>query len=232
MSAAERMAQYVETAFALDSAGRLLEVNDGLHSIAPRAFIAATAEGSVVYARHDLPEETFNQLHETAANEPRWSDLKAGGLQIDAYRRAVAESGAPVLRLETGPFYWFPALRRDPARTTAVPTAENVTLSSGLAAWADALPHWRPVGVALEGGQAIAICASVRRSKSACVAGCETDVAFRGRGHGGEAVTRWVAAVQATERLAFYNTEWSNAASQRLAARAGAEPFGEGLHLF
>jgi predicted GNAT family acetyltransferase len=54
---------------------------------------------------------------------------------------------------------------------------------------------------------------------------------YRGLGLGALAVRSWAAAVQRSGRIALYSTSWDNLPSQGIAARLGAQQYGENWHL-
>ena len=80
--------------------------------------------------------------------------------------------------------------------------------------------------VSLDSGKAVSICASVRITETAHVAGVETSVGFRRQGRGSDVVVAWATEVIASGATAFYSTSWQNQASRCLAQRVGFRRFG------
>jgi RimJ/RimL family protein N-acetyltransferase len=83
-----------------------------------------------------------------------------------------------------------------------------------------------PVAVVLRDGRAVAACRCSRRTVVAAEAGVDTVDGHTGRGHATVAVGAWAEAVRATGRFPLYSTSWTNLASQRIAAKLAAVPYG------
>lgn len=110
-----------------------------------------------------------------------------------------------------GPAYRFPEALPAPSGTVRV-TAQNADLlRPHLEAWAGRVAECPPMLAALEGGRAVAVCASVRITPAAHEAGVETAPGFQGRG--------------------LYSTAWENTASQALAQALGLRRYGTDLHI-
>jgi predicted GNAT family acetyltransferase len=80
-------------------------------------------------------------------------------------------------------------------------------------------------------GAAVAICACARLPGPATEAGVETHPAFRGSGHAVTATAAWACAVRERGIIPLYSTGFSNAASQRVAAKLGLRRYGASVSL-
>jgi len=87
----------------------------------------------------------------------------------------------------------------------------------------------RPVYVAVEGGQVVAACTSVRHSEKAAEAWVATDPAFRRKGYGSRVVAAWGNDLLANHKVAFYSHKSDNEASRGLAQRLGLTYWAQGV---
>lgn len=235
MNALELMRLYVATANRFEPGGRMVETNDGLGTPAPRLFFGRTAEGNCWYFGRDLGSDVVDTLGALLVAEPvgeRLLDPAACETGLLKILNTHASENFVESRVESGPFYWF----RDPVvpvgASLELDADKTEKLTDELESWRSAVPYYRPFVVSLEGDSAAAVCASVRSTETAYVAGCETESRYRRRGHAASAVSGWAKAVQERDAIAFYNTDWENIASQRTAVAAGAVIFGVALVVF
>ncbi|MCB1645772.1 MAG: hypothetical protein KDI36_09975 [Pseudomonadales bacterium] len=135
-------------------------------------------------------------------------------------------------RIEAGPYYWFPQAVSMPGPAELLDPADACRLTGELEAWRDAAAYYRPFAVSLEGAEIAAVCCSVRRRARAHIAGCETEPAYRRRGHAARAVSHWAEAVLRQNAVPFYNTSWENTASQKTAMATGAIQFAAGIAIY
>ena len=231
MDALELMRLYIVTANRINDRGQLLETNDGLGSPSPRVFFGQTIDGACWYCRHDLASTVADAVDGLLATEGEAESLATGPLcQDDLVKVLGAEDDE--MHVESGPFYWF----RDPVvpigQTTQLKAEEAGLLTGELQSWNDAVPFYRPFVASFEVRDVAAICASVRSTSSAHIAGCETESKYRRRGHALNVVSAWARAVQDLDAIAFYNTDWSNVASRHTAVAAGAVQFGVAVAVF
>jgi RimJ/RimL family protein N-acetyltransferase len=222
------MRLHVDALFTRDAAGRLLAVNEAGGTPAPRFFLGRTAEGNIWWFRCDVHEAVVGDLHALCEAQPIGLDA---GLVIPAPFIARLSREEPVRRTWTGPAFHFPPdLRCD--KSAVHVTSDNATvLSPYLEAWRDDVSVNSPMVVALDGGKAVSLCASVRVTPHAHEAGVETHPVFRGRGHAARAVSAWASAVRELGRIPLYSTSWENEPSRALAKKLSLIQFGVDLHI-
>ena len=170
------------------------------------------------------------KLATLARAEPTVEDFEAHPPNLEAYRETL-NGYLPVSREYGGPAFLFPEELPDGPRAILV-SAGNRSMLQPHFDWA--IEEWdgiQPVTVALEEGVAVAICHSPATSDGASEAGVFTIEAARGRGYAVDVVAAWAHAVREAGRLPMYSTEWTNAASRRVAAKLGLERYGEDLRL-
>lgn len=223
------MRLHVAALFTHDAEGRLLHVNTPGGRPAARFFLGRTAQGAEWRFRRDLDADLVRALEAMARAEPAGDELPRPPYGA-AYRDLLARS-APIERLWAGPAYRFPEAWATPSGTVRVTERDAHLLRPHLAEWADDVAECQPMLAALEGGCAVAVCASVRVTPAAHEAGVETAPGFRGRGHGARVVAAWADAVRGMGRIPLYSTSWENTASQALARALGLRRYGTDLHI-
>ena len=217
--------------FVHDDEDRLIAINDIGSGAPPWVLIVRTAAGSLVRFRAGAPSGLVEEAERfAAALPPLDEDTCAPGGTLDALTGLVARH-VPITRRSAGPAYVFEASGVPAIGAMELYPANAVLLHPELAAWGPELRQRKPCFGVFRGGQAIAICASARRTPEAAEAGVETVAAFRGQGAAGLAAASWGDAVLASGRVAFYSTSWENAASQSVAAKLGLRYFAEDLHV-
>jgi RimJ/RimL family protein N-acetyltransferase len=204
----------LRTAFILDAQGRLAAVNEPGQPAAPRIFVAGAGQERIVRVRSDIPELIARAW---LASE----DEKTLMAKVAAH--------SPIQREHRGPAYVLPQLR--PRDDDVVFVREGPGLHPELVARGWRLTEADPYVGVVRDDQIVAVCYSSRDGAEACEAGVETASTYRAQGLGELAVRTWAAMVQRSGRLALYSTAWDNAASQRIAAKLGAEQYGENWHL-
>jgi hypothetical protein len=143
--------------------------------------------------------------------------------------RGLVEAHAPVTHEYRGPAFLLPPLAPSDEDTVALDASIRLHPELVERGWKhDETPPYFGV---VRDGFVVALCYSARSSAEAAEAGAETASDYRGRGLILHAVAAWAAAVQRSGRLALYSTEWTNAASRRVAAKLGALEYGENWHL-
>lgn len=214
MSALEWMRLHVEALYRHDARGRIVSSNEWQPAPAPRFHLGRTSEGLEHRFRADLPDALCEELAALGADE-------------SAITRVLA-AHAPIERVWRGPAYALLAdvSPRPNARVVAIDASNADLLRGGFDAWLDDVPHRQPFLAVLEDDRAVAVCASVRITSAAHEAGVETLAAARGQGHAVDVVAAWATAVRHAGALALYSTSADNAASQRVAAKLGAQPIG------
>jgi RimJ/RimL family protein N-acetyltransferase len=134
----------------------------------------------------------------------------------------------PVSREHCGPAFLFPDDLPDAPRAVVVTEANRAACDAHfpwvLKEWNDPI---HPVVVVIEDGAAVSLCHSARTSPGASEAGLETIEAARGHGYAPEVVAEWARGVRVAGRLPMYSTDWTNAASRRVAEKLGLKLYGE-----
>lgn len=214
LSDRDLMLLQLRTLFRLDRHGRILEspASDGRES--PRVFVGRFSGGQLVRIRADVSE----------AVSRRWLACD----DTSTLKDLVITDG-PIQHEYSGPAFVLPALTASAEGVLTVGPGTELHPELVARGWTfDETPPY--IGVIRE-GRVVAVCFSARSTGEAAEAGVETASAYRGRGLATEAVRAWAAAVQASGRVALYSTQWTNEASQRLAAGLGAHQYGEDWHL-
>jgi len=225
------MQLHVATGYRHDARNRLAGVNDWIQRPVPRLWLGRTIEGVTWRFRGDLPDRLCAALERYCRDEPACAGHPAAAPKFLREYAALLEGHAPVERHWSGPTCWFPTAPSSVQSAIAI-TADNAHLLVGaLEPWRPDVPQQQPMYAAIVDDVAAAVCASVRITDVAHAAGVETAPDHRQRGLATAAVMAWASAVMSANRIAFYSTWWENAASQRLAARAGADVFGEEYHI-
>ena len=225
----ELMELHVEALFAHDDHGRLLHVNDPNAADAPRFFLGRTAGGSVMRFRRGTTKDLERELKAAAVAMHAAPPLDA---PIDAAPyQAILDRSAPSGEIWTGPAFTFPSSLPERVQAFRVTPANSHVLEAHLAPWIPDVTTCEPMIAVAVDGQAVAVCASVRRTRKAHEAGVETVVAFRRRGYAASAATEWARAVREEGRIPLYSTSWKNEASRALARKLGLLPFGSDLHI-
>ena len=106
-----------------------------------------------------------------------------------------------------------------------------VILQPMMADWLPDVGHRWPFVAAIEDGQAVAVCASVRISERSHEAGVETAPDYRRRGNAARVVTAWARRVRALGAEPVYSTSFENAASRQVAASLGMKLIGVDFHV-
>lgn len=223
------MQEQVRTLYRLNGQGRLLATADTsgptpADTPAPLIFLGRTVQGNCWHLRHDLPAKLATRLGELCRREPPLSPQRSEPGIAAEIRLLLNPAGE-----WRGPAYLLHGPPPAPAHAVRITAANAHLLSTHFPAM---LAHpWPgragPVTAALVGGQAVAVCTSVRFTAAAAEAGVEATEAFRGQGHASAAAALWAHTVQAGGRLALYSTSWDNHASQGVARRLGAVQYGE-----
>jgi GNAT superfamily N-acetyltransferase len=226
----ELMRLHVAALFTHDAQGRLLQVNAPGGKPAARFFLGRTAQGAEWRFRRDLDADVVRALEAIVRAERAGDEFLEPPHGATAYRDLLARS-APVERTWAGPAYRFPEALATPSGVIRVTEGNVGILRPHLEAWATRIAECPPILAAVEGGRAVAVCASVRITPAAHEAGVETAPELRGRGYGARAVAAWAAAVRGMGRIPMYSTAWENAASRALARALGLRRYGTDLHI-
>jgi hypothetical protein len=219
------MGLHADALFTYDERGRMVWTNEPDRLPAPLVFLGRTATGSVARFEASLSDASVSRLADIIE---RFST--AGDLAIPPALRAAIQASltmdAPVASERGGPVYRFPASVARPDDAVEI-TDANLGLVHETFPWLyDELDSWRPCFAVIADGAARSVCFSSRITAAAMEAGVFTLPDYRGRHFAAAATTAWGAAIQATDRVPLYSTDWTNRASQAVARRAGLIVFG------
>ncbi|HZZ90645.1 MAG TPA: GNAT family N-acetyltransferase [Caulobacteraceae bacterium] len=230
MSPPDLLTRRVETLYETDARGRLVRSNEWDARPAPRLHVMFTADGPICRFRGDVPDDLALRLEDLCRRAPP-AELGPGLPEIGAVLIAELARHAPVRAVWCGPAYRLPEGAQIAGRAVAIDPANAALLAACFPDWIADASHRQPFVAVVEGGRAVALCASVRISGAVHCAGVETHADHRRRGHAASAVGAWAAAAQALGATPFYSTAWENIASQRVAARLGFELVGVDFHV-
>src|SRR5215510_4784687 len=177
----ELMELHIEALFAHDDHGRLLHVNDPNAADAPRFFLGQTASGSVIRFRRGTTTDLERELKAAAAAAQAGPTLDA---PIDsAPYQAILDRSAPSGQIWTGPAFTFPSSLPERVMAFRVTPVNSHVLEAHLAPWIPDVTTCEPMIAVAVDGQAVVVCASVRRTRKAHEAGVETVAGFRRCGY-------------------------------------------------
>ena len=223
------MRLHLEAMYSLDPQGHLRTTNEAAPRPAPRFFLGRTFDGNVWAVRHDVPSNLAAELDRLAGLEPPGAHSAASADHFLPFQELL-ESDTPIEKQWSGPNYAFPKDIRPSAEASAVGPSNESLLNAYLPEWLEDVAPEVPMAVALQDGQAVAVCCSVRISKSAHEAGVETHPDFRRRGHAAAAAALWANLVRKAGCVPLYSTSWENVASRALASRLGLLQYGSVDH--
>jgi len=211
--------------FVYNSHNRLLRLNElnPTHP-APQFFLSRCTSGNIWRVRHDLPATLKVELERLATNEPIIHELNQSPSFLGSYTELL-EQHMPITSVGGGPSYMLPEhLSSDNALLI---TSENIDLLKANFSWGlTEFDECSPFAVIVEDGKAVAACFTARSTSLAAEAGVFTIETHRKRGYALEAVRGWSNAVSARGKIPLYSTSWSNVASQSIAKKLGAIPYG------
>ncbi len=231
---------------------RLSAVNQFDGGAVPKFYLLRSSKNTIWRARADQPAALVAQLAAVVAKEQKASLAGAKTQdwqsqfphQQSAFEKLLAAS-AYRLDVSAGPVYRFPDdLQGSPHVTTQLIDGQNQhQLAAYLSDWQPDVAYRAPLVGAMVGQQVVAICASVRISSAngkseggtAQVtiheAGVATAPSFQRRGYAAAVVASWAEQVRSLGASPYYSTQWSNVASQQLAAKLNLERVATEYHL-
>lgn len=224
----ELMQLHVQVLYRHDEQSRLIAINDWQGGIAPRFFLGRTNQGNVWRFRHDLPQSICQELTALCQTEPAAGE---GRPRHEAAYVGLLAALAPVERIWAGPAYWFAKGATAVPDTIILNESNASLLAAELKDWLPDIPHQQPFVAMLVGGQAAAICASVRITAAAHEAGVEIAASHRRKGYAAAVVSSWACEVEKLGAIPLYSTSFENIASQRVASRLGLAQFGTDFHI-
>jgi GNAT acetyltransferase len=220
----------VEALYLTDERGRIVRTNEWDARPAPRFHLMLTAYGPICRFRDDVPDELARELEAICRREP----VGEPGPGLPELRQELLDVLGAHADIETvwcGPAYRLPDQIALDESAVPIDDENAQLLEDCFIDWLADVPRRQPFMAVVEGGRAVAVCASVRISPAVHCAGVETHPDHRQRGHGLRAVAGWAAAVRRTGAAPFYSTSWDNLASQRIAGRLGFEMVGVDFHV-
>lgn len=218
---------YINTCYVHAQHRCITRVNEWSGGDAPRFWLGRTTIGSIWRWRYDLPLDIRRSLDRLLRREPIAHSFPAP-LHSEQDIVSIVSGSHDAPEVVSGPVYWC---RVPPAVTVSsvvkISIEQAGLMGAFLEDWVPDIKHEQPMMVSTSEGHAVSVCASVRSSADAAVAGVETAPRYRRRGHAARAVAAWAAAVRSEGKTAFYSTSWENQASRSVAAKLGFEIIGE-----
>ncbi|MDX1394661.1 MAG: GNAT family N-acetyltransferase [Gemmatimonadota bacterium] len=180
--------------------------------------------------RHDLDTGLISRLDELARREPEVERLDETSLRPDPYLEILGRV-ADLKRVWAGPAFHFPEEGAGGGAAVVIEVGQRDVLRRYCSEWLDDVSDCQPFVVFLDGGDAVSLCATVRRSDVAEEAGVETHPDFRGKGLAGEVTAAWAREVRRLGRIPLYSTSWTNGASIAVARKLGLIRYAATLHI-
>lgn len=222
------------TLFRHDAGGRLLSINVPSRYLAPRVFVGRTLAGNVSRFRFDLPAGLVERLAALIASEPdarSEDELEQPPGFLPEMIELLSEQAA-VEQVWHGPAWTFPESFHGAGTPVTNVDGTNAEVLARWFPWLiEELDDSWPCFAVIDGGDAVAVCRSVRTTAQAVEAGVETVEAYRGRGYASSVVHAWAVAVRNYGLVPLYSTSWDNLASRGVARRLGLPLFGADLHI-
>ena len=228
-SGLEWLALQVEALYRHDALGRITRFNGppGDDGAAPLFFFGRAREGNLWRLRADLPDALVRELARLAGAEAPSADLAALPERVAVMRERI-ERFVPVGSQWSGLAFRFPeAMTQAGGAREAVADAR---LAEAFPKLAGSLAGREPVFVVEHGAEVVSVAYSATVPGRAAEVGVDTLPAFRGRGHAGQVVSAWAAAMQARGVVPLYSAATDNAASLAVARKLGLIAFGSDLH--
>lgn len=209
----------LRTLFVLDGARRIVGTREAVPGLGPLFSLIRDRDSCAWAVRADVDRDVADELDGLAGNEPPVTDLRQVPVYAERYKSLLEG------RVDSGPSFAFPETITRPAGVVVIEDID--VLSRHFSGWAASeIPGCAPIVGVLEGGYAVSVCFSARRSDEAAEAGVETAVDWRGRGLAPRVTAAWASAVRGSGRIPLYSTSWSNEASLAVARKLGLVGFG------
>ena len=224
----------VDTLFVHDDEDRLRFINEPYRPEdhpAPVVFIGRTRCGLVVRFRYDIPEALCQRVQAIIQAQPLSDNL----YESPSYLAKVKDLLTPHITMDRqwmGPAYRFPDSLGVSPEVVRIDRSTAYLLEFGFSDLIPELDHCQPVVAIVEGGKAVSVCQSVRKSVEAEEAGVDTLLSHRGKGYAAQVVAGWAGLVREQGRIPLYSTSWDNKASQRVAEKLGLRLYGVDFHIF
>jgi hypothetical protein len=242
-SDAELLAVQFQTAYVREHSGRILATNDPDRSAAPRFALFGCASGNAYGIRADVLDRVAAQLLGLAESEPPFVERSGTPRYLGRYIDLLS-NGMPSPNPRLGVTYVLPndiAYRPD-VRLISSDSVGGRELRAALAAqgmpgglremgFADISEVWEPWCAVLQDDEVVSVAFAARLSETGASLGLATAPQVRGRGYAAAATAGWARLPVLRSRTLFYNTDHTNASSQRVVARLGLRLLGATLEL-
>lgn len=220
--------RHLDGLYLWDARQRIFAINQFDGGRVPRFHLARGRCGKLAGFRADLSDDLVRDLTTLV-------DQESGTLERLPEKRseylALLAADEPITEIWEGPVYVLPERLPEMTDVVDISAANQRLLQPKLADWLPDVAHRRPFVAAIEDGQAVAVCASVRITELSHEAGVETAPDYRRRGHAARVVAAWARRVRALGAEAVYSTSFENAASQQVAASLGMKLIGVDFHV-
>ena len=195
---------------------------------APLFYLGRSSGHHEIRFHQQVPHPLRDRILKLVKNEANDRDMP---VQLDQYLDTL-KAVSPDLVVWLGPAYCFSELSQPDAPQIQLVTQENAQiLEAQMDDWLADVDHEQPMVAWLESGSAVGVCARVRQSDGAMVAGIEVVPSARRRGIGEQLAKTWAAEVMALGKIAMYSTSSDNTASKGLANRLGLRFLGTDFHI-
>jgi hypothetical protein len=220
----------VDALFTRDAQGDLVSINelepDPPPGPAPRVYLGLTRAGIVRAWRHDVPPALRAVIDRLCDDHPAALANRAAFVSRLEQSLARHDPSPTPCEISAGPAYTFPASLAAPAEAILMQPGQEAPLAATFPFTATWLRESWPCFAIVEGGQAVAICDSARRTVHVAEAGVDTLPAVRGRGYAARVTAAWAQAIRAAGIIPVYSTSDDNHASQAVARKLGLQEFG------
>ena len=211
--------------------GRITGCNQFNGGPVPRFHLARTDVGNFGVFRSDVPDHVMEAIHQFARKEPPLDDPRALPVFQNKYMELLSDDG-PVKAIWHGPAYRFTNKERaNDTNVVEIDSSNRELLEAYMDNWLEDVQHRHPFMALVDGGHAVAVCASARITPDAHEAGVETVPSHRRRGYAVRVVAAWANAVSLDTAEPLYSTSWDNHASQAVARTLDLELVGTDFHI-
>jgi len=220
---------HIDALYTSDLNTDLLTVNEPWDNSEPASkfFLGRTFDGHHVSKfRFDIPDEIREKINALCQKEPK--NIKANPQYLGKYLGLLKDNDFSISLC-----YYIPQdfIGNNGSTIVSHITRNNIdTLDYEGFSWlTKEIDYVQPCIGAIVDNKIVSLCYSVRISSKAYEAGVDTLEEFRGNGYALDVVAAWASAVRAKGILPLYSTLIENAASQRVAQKAGLYNYGIGF---
>ena len=203
----------LETSYDLSDSGRILRTREP--NPAPRAAVCVATKqlGLRLGVMQRCTGRHCSRGGRLAQEKTPAKDLRIAPIHAEEYLSLLGG------QVDWGPTFLFPAGTENKFEGVT-PIDDLSLLQCNFSGWtAAAIPQRLPIMAVLQGGHAVSVCFSARRSPMAAEAGLETAAAFRGRGLGPRVTAAWSDTIRSLGLIPLYSTSWNNSASLSVARK-------------